>query len=427
MAEMFWRKMDRSLIKNENLAYISDQLPKELAAAPWMFYYTALSIADDEGVFDLDDGIVFSRLMRVNDPSIVFTVANLLMKRNLILRANSTSSKCIIVNWGQKDSDTRTMEQRRMLATKKIEEERKAKQTQVLFSTPEENEASEPFVNFAAKPSSDLFFGPVNDKNAHNVVKEVFDDKNCENVDKTERERERQRVNPRENLERDIDREKETHTEKGLQASGMAFRPLEQEKQTEETDYTEFIERQKADEDNVSLVDEALSYGKSDEVVDKSIQTCSCFEYLEAFFARNNLGYSKDEHNAATWELAERLADLADTRNPPEIVAINFTEQFKKLIESSEFYSSYPVLPEYLLKPGCYQHVLAAVSKILLNKNSNTGAWYAQAEQFRQEAEAEKAAVGNAFEQQYIKYGIDPTDPAAAAKLLRIKANSNGG
>lgn len=72
MAEMRWRKMPLGIIRDENLLYISEKLPKELSYAPWMFYYTALSIADNDGIFDLEDGVVFARLMKVDSPAIVF-------------------------------------------------------------------------------------------------------------------------------------------------------------------------------------------------------------------------------------------------------------------------------------------------------------------------------------------------------------------
>lgn len=131
-----WRKLPIGIIRDEEMDLIADQLPQELKAAPYMFYLTALCKADDDGTFDLGDGVIFSRLMRIGSPADVFKIANLMMKRKLILRAGN-STRCIICNWEYPEKETpRTMAQRRAIVAQKIEEERKiTEQTEFSFKS----------------------------------------------------------------------------------------------------------------------------------------------------------------------------------------------------------------------------------------------------------------------------------------------------
>ena len=79
--ELAWRKFPRDTMKNEELDYVSFLLGKELAAAPFLFFTTAYCKADDDGVIDVGDGVIFARLMRLGTPQDVIKVANMLEER----------------------------------------------------------------------------------------------------------------------------------------------------------------------------------------------------------------------------------------------------------------------------------------------------------------------------------------------------------
>ena len=424
MAEMRWRKMPLGIIRDENLLYISEKLPKELSYAPWMFYYTALSIADNDGIFDLEDGVVFARLMKVDSPAIVFQVATLMMQRNIILHTSMGSNKCIFANWEYKDSESRTMDQRRQIVNNQIEEANKRKKQQYEFTLhPENLQESANFFNvdFSGKPSANAFFCSENDKNAENVAINFYDDKNAKNVVKTEREKEREierQTERKTDLDLERDREKDTHREKQpLQAPQQAFRGCEEENK----ENTETAEQQTAEEipgESATLAEQALSMGKG-VINEQGIRTYGIFK---EFFAKNCLGFNDVQHKNAMHELVDRVSELASEQNPADVIAMQFCTQFKKLCTESDFYKGQLISPENLLKNGAYTHVLAAVSQYLLNNSSNRNTWEQQAKKYWEEAQAEKAFVGDACDNEYVQFGIDPKDPNRFAKLMHAKS-----
>ena len=59
--DVAWRKMPTDILTNETMTYIESQMPAGFEYAPFMFYQAALKKCDDDGIFDIGDGIIFSR------------------------------------------------------------------------------------------------------------------------------------------------------------------------------------------------------------------------------------------------------------------------------------------------------------------------------------------------------------------------------
>jgi len=406
--EITWRKMPRNILTDPAMDYISSCLPHQYAAAPYMFYQVALSIADGDGIFDLEDGVIFARLMHMGDPQLVMDVANLMLKRKIISRAG-TSTKCMLTDWEYSiKAKPRTMEDRRRIAQQHIEAERAAK-SQAFQELPQAGDetAEEVFtVDFTStSASSDDFLCPFDDKTSENVVEnnqteKIREDKNRE-IEKTHTEIEREEGKP-------------------LQANYEALRDLpnenEYEIEQEQWDGTETT----CSDDMAELAQQAIQVGQ---LVVISEQQKRVLSILQSFFAKNCLGYDENDPKQASCvaELVNRIGRLGTKNNPVEIVASTLLGQFKKLSEEKGYFHGYSLFPEELVKPNFYKHALQLTSNILLSGKTTDPAWIEQLQQDHADIETERETVGDAFDDQYIQYGIDPQDPNRAQKLMQAR------
>lgn len=182
LSDVAWRKMPTDLLTNENMTYIESQMPKGFEYAPFMFYQAALKKADNDGIFDIEDGVIFARLMRVPSPAIVFKIVNLMGHRRMIYR-ESTSTLCYLADWEYTGGKSRTLSERRAIVQQKIREMESMPKAAELRAKQEEE--LPPFEPFAGQSADD-------DKNAKNVVKNTMDDKNAVNCRNVEREKDRE-------------------------------------------------------------------------------------------------------------------------------------------------------------------------------------------------------------------------------------------
>lgn len=130
MNDLAWRKFPVNTIRNEDLDYIAFLMPQELQTAPFMFYMTAICKCDDDGVFDIEDGVIFARLMRIpNRPEVVYEIAKYMTQRRILTQVIPGSSIFMITDWDAPDRrgvvKTKSAEERRTIIAQKIEAERK--------------------------------------------------------------------------------------------------------------------------------------------------------------------------------------------------------------------------------------------------------------------------------------------------------------
>ena len=447
LRDVYWRQYPVDLLSDDKMACVEAELPDELKYAPYMFYCAALKLCDDDGVFDLDDGVIFARLMRVKDVSTVFEIANLMRKRRIITRLFDDSNLCGLVDWTYSDKKTRTIEERRKIVKASIEKE-KAKATSNLdFSKdgrvgryndipqaesrvgkcndiPQATVLEEkPKMEGTAAPQAGVFLLHENDKNCENVVKEVFDDKNAKNV-----------VNIQYNTDNTIHTDiQTTHTHiqqlsgygpiEGPPPDNCSNRPDVAGKTYEQTQNSNIANTDEdacGGEEISMLADQALQISQGmDEEKDKG----ALIAYLNDFFVKNCYGYKPKQSAYAVKKLAEEIANLSDEVNPPLEVASVMCSEFKKMCEGGreEYWKGMPLLPANMIKARALAELIQYAGKILAT-NQNGNKFLSAAEKAKREYEAEKNLVGDEMRKEFIKYNIDPEDPQANKKLLLEKA-----
>ena len=129
LRDVYWRQYPIDLLSDDKMTYIESFMPDEYKYAPYMFYITALKLADDNGIFDLEDGIIFARLMRVKSRALVFQIANLMRQHKILYRLSDDTTLMQIADWTYSDKKVRTAEERRRIVADKIAKERAKKAT----------------------------------------------------------------------------------------------------------------------------------------------------------------------------------------------------------------------------------------------------------------------------------------------------------
>ena len=412
--DLAWRKVPRNIIRDENIDYISSLLPENLSAAPMLLYFIMYCKADDDGVIDLEDGAIYSRLMKICNAKEVLDIATLMAKRKLLLPVMDGTNVYIIEDWdipmrpGAKPA--RTMEERRANVAAKIraeqEEKRRIEQQAIDFD--------------ALRKSASPFF-------CLNV------DKNAKNVDTQRVERDKRDIETQENLEfKEIEREK-THTESSL---GGNFTPpcaaaesmQEPIRQTEHK--TEGLEA--TDKEIKDLAELALNNTRNDcsqnviKINEKSKENTGANGDIDAiyvvfrnFFAKNCLGFNEMQHKKEMLELSELILQLEDERNPATAIASVFCQQFKVLTETDGYYKNLPLYPRELLNPKVYRTVLSMASRILCSKQSANVGWIQQSKVLKDMTE--NRAVYDELKNAYVQCGIDPDGEHPLLDFLRKK------
>ena len=367
LSDVTWRKMPLDILTNEAMQYVESQMPDGLEYAPFMFYQAALKKAGDDGEFDLEDGVIFARLMRVPDVKIVFLVANEMAKRRIIYHVQAGSNKCLLADWEYaKGTQPRTLAQRREVVARQIE----AKKAMPIIT--EEFKPIEPS-NSAFSPENTSFC--VNDdKNQKNVVKNVYDDKNAENVvKKNSIEREK---------EREIREREETHTEREIESprgrervetsAGLPEGPApvspENKAVARKTKKTEQQKEPESVTDSPSydstLADEALQQGE--EAEEGKFQEVVAI--LEAFFLNYSFGYNLKKGHAKVEEIASRILELETSDCGAGKIAQELCDIFRNMHEDDGPWKDVPLLPLYMAKDAIWAHLMSVAGKKLVKK-----------------------------------------------------------
>ena len=444
LRDVYWRQYPIDLLNDEKMGYIESQMPAGYEYAPYMYYITALKLADDDGIYDLDDGIIFARLMRVKDTQLVFDVTNLMRKYKIIYRLSDDSNLCGIVDWTYSDKKKRTLAERKQAAANAIERERAksistkdfgpagcaGKCNDIPQSTAcaggcndiPQGPENKPKCEAAAAPAftqSAVFFMPDDDKNRKNVVINADDDKSGENVtdiqtDSTNNTIQEEHTN--------------THTQ---QATG--FGPIEgpppaacqnsipavAETQNPETENQTEIQNANPSGGISMLVDEAMMNDQEE----SEKQNTALFDYLNDFFVKNCYGYKPKQSAKAIQDLSARIQELSDEMNPAVEVAAVLCGEYKKMTEGqrSDYWKGQPLLPAYMIKPRCWMELIQYAGKILATKRNESKFEKAMAEA-KEKADADRDEIKQWINSEYEKYGINPESPAATAELIRAKS-----
>ncbi|MCQ2242112.1 hypothetical protein [Treponema sp.] len=445
MAELAWRKFPVSTIRNEYLDFISDCLPDELATAPYMFYMTMICTCDDEGVFDIEDGVIWSRMMKVKNPEAVLKVATLMAQRRIIMQILPGSSKFMITDWEAPDrkgyaAKTKTAEERRQIIAQKIEAEQRQRTLQAAPEFPEpypfppaeqpaptfQAASQAPVVDFdtmrSMRARNDAFFCSLNDKNAQNVVN-------------TERERE----------ERDtLDRVEEihTHTQETRQTEDTIETEREETEATQPAGCLEHPsgsvaeekqeERPEENSQNTIPVSNSVSVeehapNESAEQVKRNKEEAAfqgaypeLKEVADGFFVRNSMLFNKEMDSGKVEEICRRVFALRTDKNSAKIILQTLLKQFQLAATTKgNFFNGCAITPQFLLLQNTWEKMLQRVSALLLTHGESKDKWHGQMVSAPSEVERAKNAeeVENDIRRQCKELGIDPDDPNRIEKL----------
>lgn len=461
LRDVYWRQYPVDLLSDDTMTLIESFLPENVRYAPYMFYITALKFADDDGIFDLGDGIIFARLMRVNSVKLVFEIANYLRRYKVIYRLSDDPEikLCGFVEWTYSNRKSKTLDERRQAVMAAIERERAKTVSNKDFEVPDSiagqcNDIPQSN-NWAGKhndvpqvmsqegkrndvpsaavtekscmgtetaPQSTDFLLPENDKNAKNVVQTRMNDKIAENVTHIQTDIHTDNTNST---------EIHTHTYKQpLPGSGRPIGPtpcndqnkpavaerakIKTEMQTTETNCIT---------DSKTLASEALML--AEEGIEKDADS-KLFAYLNDFFVKNCYGFRPKQSVSALKRLCSEIENVSDEKNPKLEVAGVLCSEYKKMCEGGrgDYWKGQPLLPAYMIKPRCWAELMQYAGKILATKSA-ANKFIAAAEKAKADYEAEKGEVCDALDNEYLKYDIDPHAPDAVRQLLQKKSELN--
>ena len=454
LRDVYWRQYPIDLLNDEKMGYIESQMPAGYEYAPYMFYITALKLADDDGIFALDDGVIFARLMRVKDIELVYVVANLMRKYKIIYRLSDDSMLCGIVDWTYSDKKKRTMAERKQVVMAAIERERAKTMSTKDFSPvgcagkcndiPQStacvgkcndipqgpgNNAPVPEQNAPEPAQSAVFFMPEDDKNRKNVVINADDDKNAENVTDIQTDIQ---TGSTDNTKQEV--QTNTHTQQ--QATG--YGPIEgpppaacqnsipavADIQNSETDNETHSEQAACSDEITQLAEQAMSIAGNSEETKSAV----C-KKLEDFFVKFCYGYDKKHGRHSVVKITDRICKLADDKNPADCICDILCKEFKKMNETGSgnpYWKGIALLPSNMLKDSVWSYLMGFAGRILA-KQSKDNAFLREAEKYKADAEKEQNNIADFLNEEYRKYGIDPEDPDRVQKMLIARnAEQNG-
>ena len=442
LRDVYWRQYPIDLLSDDKMTYIESFMPEEYKFAPYMFYITALKLADDNGIFDLEDGIIFARLMRVKSRALVFQIANLMRQHKILYRLSDDTTLMQIADWTYSDKKIRTAEERRRIVAEKIAKER-AKKT---------NYSQEDFTADGCAgrhndvPQSESYAGKCNDIPQANAAastapeaaapaprRDFFcpdDDKKTDFVDNIQTD---STIHSTDNTVQEVHT---THTQTNTQqlpSSGQLESPTLGNCQDTKTAVAvqEITPTQKPTEmqtpnDANSAVDTTMLAAQALQITsvsDEEDADSELYAYLEDFFVKNCYGFDKKKACNSLNQLCEKIKSVSDEVNPPVEVAGVLCSEFKKMCEGgrSDYWKGQALLPSFMIKTRCWMELMQYAGKILAtNSASNkfTESWAKAEAEFRAEQDQISVAVSN----ECLKYNIDPDAPDKSFQLIRAKS-----
>lgn len=372
-----WRKFPRDAISNVKIRFIQKQLAPHLRHGALLFFTTAYCLADDYGVIDIEDGLVFADAMDIDNPDDIFTIANLFAERGVMDKISDRVF--MFVDWDTPNRD-RTIRAPLTAAQRRAAVQAQLKQKEEASGTMP-GEVQKAVKDVATKSEKMSLHGTCSDKKHENVA--THREKTDKRVQKEEREK------------------KETHTQEAARLAHDALcahsapcaiaqaltpdekREREKERATEPGENQERFEKQepvKSETPETPEKDKETEItngreGMKDRTAEPSKgvngqEYLDTLQVLQDFFDKYNpMGYqNKDEQIKALIELTHRMVALSDKANTGEIIAINFCRCFKKLTEQHQYYKDMPILPSNLLKNGVFSIILGEVGRILQPK-----------------------------------------------------------
>lgn len=420
-----WAKIPTDLLENKLMLQAEKHLPKELNYAPVLFYLAGATKADDDGIFDIDDGTEFADLVKVNSPENIQKVASVMVQARIFAHVPN-SSFYIFTEWEYATRQTsRTLSFRFQLAQKKAAQ--KAEE-QSYFSVQSTK------VDRVIKDNN-----YTENKNC-NTIQESFD--KCLNTiqgeksagDRIEEIREDE-IRQEKNIQDEI---KTTHTriecEEGTakQSSGFldnppdCFAKKDEQKTEEKTENESLLEVPK----NWRILPESensetLQSENEKEKQDAIFEPKKTVKELEDFFKTNNVAYNELKGSRLVEQIAKDIAKHCQNDDEAVVWAKRLCKEFKAMHDAPETdrWHNIPLMPAYMVKEAVWAQINTRVVRIYGTiKQPKALDVHEQAQKDYQEHLKDLENPTESPDAEYIRLGISPDDPDRIQKMLIKKA-----
>lgn len=423
-----WAKIPTDLLENKLMLQAEKHLPKELNYAPVLFYLAGATKADDDGIFDIDDGTEFADLVKVNCPENIQKIASVMVQARIFAHVPN-SSFYIFTEWEYATRQTsRSLSFRFQLAQKKAAQ--KAEE-QSYFSVQ------------STKVDKVINANNYTKNENLNTIQESFD--KCLNTiqgektaaDRIEEIREirEDEIRQEQNIQ---DEKKTTHTriecEEGeaKQSSGFLENPPDcfakkDEQKSEETKENEKLLEVRKDwcivpESENSETLQSESEKETQEAIFKPTKTV---KELEDFFKANNVAYNELKGSRLVETIANDIAKHCQNDDEAVIWAKRLCKEFKAMHDApdTDRWHNIPLMPAYMIKEAVWAQINTRVVRIYGTiKNPKALDVHEQAQKDYQEHLKDLENPTESPDAEYIRLGINPNDPDRIQKMLIKKA-----
>ena len=413
------------------------ELPSELRAAPVLLYLAGATKADEDGIFDIGDGEEFSALIKSKSPETVQMVASVMVKFRIFAHVPN-STIYLFAEWEYSTRQNgKSLKNRFAIA----QEVWKKKQDESSFFAPYKN------VDIQRKNiecTSDKCSNTIQPR-----VNECFNTIQAPQSGNPQIRREQIREDETRIEQIKAEVEKTTHTR--VEGVGGEISPeVSEQLVSSPTSGSKSIENQNnttKDPEKLLTVpdwkivpesessDETLETDDSDkETGDASFvptnggknegELNNIISTLNEFFSNNNVGYNVRKGLKTVKAIASDLLATAQTPEQASDLARKVCFEFKKMHDAPEgdHWHNIPLYPVYMAKEVVWDQLLSRVSRIYGTvaepKPLRT---VEQAQKDYQEYLADREENGDQMDAEYIRYGIDPTDPHRVQKLFTAR------
>ena len=432
-----WAKIPTDLLENKAMIRTEAELPAELRAAPVLLYLAGATKADEDGIFDIGDGEEFAALIKVTSPEIVQTVASAMVKFRIFAHVPK-STVYLFAEWEYTTRQNgKSLKNRFAIAQecwkKKLEESS--------FFAPYKN------VDIQRKNITDTSAECSNTIQPR--VNECFNTiQGGENGNPQIR---REQIREDETRAEQIkpEGEKTTHTrvegvggeispaacESIMDSSAAGSKSIEDSNKTtqdpeklltipdwkivpETESSDESLETDASDKETGDASFVPTSDGKNEGELDNIIAQ------LNEFFSKHNVGYNVRKGLKTVKAIAADLLQTAQTPEQASDLAQKMCFEFKKMHDEPEgaHWHNIPLYPVYMAKEVVWDQLLSRVSRIYgTAAEPKPLGTVEQAQKDYQEYLADREENGDQMDAEYIRYGIDPSDPHKVQKLFAAK------
>ena len=436
-----WAKIPTDLLENKAMIRTEKELAPELRAAPVLLYLAGATKADEDGIFDIGDGEEFAALIKADKPETVFAVASAMVKFRIFAHVPD-STIYLFAEWEYTTRQNgKALENRFNIARAQWEK----KQKESSFFTPYKNVdsqrkniecTSDKCYNTIQPRVNECFNTILPGENGNSQIRreqiredETRADKTISEVEQTTHTRvegveEEEQPEPSEpvmgstgsGLEKILDEQQIPEEQERLMT--VPDWSIVPESESSETLDTDDSITEKGDASFVPT-NGGKNEGEADEVEEIS-------EILNEFFCSNNAVYNESKGAGTVDVIARELLSSTKDAVKAADLARKMCYEFKQMHDSpkGDRWHNIPLFPKYMIKEAVWAQLVSRVSRIYGTPNEPkmlNSVKQAQKDYEEHVAELEGQGV-NALDAEYIRAGIDPTDPLRSQKLLIYKS-----